>query len=52
VIHYQNGNALSDTPAKYVVVMLGAPGRPMLTPVDEDELEKRAHLRAPRPSAD
>ncbi|MFJ5303197.1 cupin domain-containing protein [Streptomyces sp. NPDC088350] len=51
VIHYQNGNASSDTPAQYVVVMLGAPGLPMLTLVDENELEKRAHLRAPRPSA-
>lgn len=52
VIHYQNGNALSDTPAKYVVIMLCAPGRPMLTLVEEEELSKRAHLRAPRPSAD
>lgn len=52
VIHYQNGNATSDAPAKYVVVMLGAPGEPMLTLVDEQELERRAHLRAPRPPAD
>lgn len=52
VIHYQNGNALSDTPAKYVVFMLCAPGRPMLTLVGDKELDERAHLRAPRPSAD
>ncbi|WP_236584450.1 cupin domain-containing protein [Streptomyces sp. MBT53] len=51
VIHYQNGNATADATAKYVVVMLGAPGEPMLTLVDEEELESRAHLRAPRPPA-
>ena len=50
-IHYQNGNALSDAPAKYIVFMMCAPGQPMLTMVDEEELEKRAHLRALRPSA-
>lgn len=52
VIHYQNGNALSDGPTSFVVTILCAPGRPMLTLVDEEELEQRAHLRAPRPSAD
>jgi quercetin dioxygenase-like cupin family protein len=51
VIHYQNGNALSDAPTKFVVTMLCAPDQPMLTLVEEEELEKRAHLRAPRPSA-
>jgi hypothetical protein len=50
VIRYQNGNALSDAPAKYIVFMMCAPGRPMLTMVDEEEFEKRAHLRAPRPT--
>ncbi|WP_427917301.1 cupin domain-containing protein [Streptomyces sp. cg40] len=52
VIHYRNGSATSDTPAEYVVVVLGAPGEPMLALVDEEELERRARLRAPRPPAD
>lgn len=52
MIHYQNGNALSDAPTRFVVTMLCAPGQPMLTLVDDEELEQRAHLRAPRPSAD
>ncbi|MEU6783292.1 cupin domain-containing protein [Nonomuraea angiospora] len=51
VIHYQDGNALPDAPAKFVVFMLCAPGQPMLTFVDEAELAQRAHLRAPRPTA-
>lgn len=49
-IHYQNGNALSDAPSKFVVVMMCAPGQPMYTLVDEEELKERAHLRAPRPT--
>lgn len=51
VIHYQDGNALTDASTRFVVTMLCEPGQPMLTLVDEEELEKRAHLRAPRPSA-
>ncbi|WP_369034230.1 MULTISPECIES: cupin domain-containing protein [Streptomyces] len=50
VIHYQDGNALPDEPCRFVVTMLCAPGQPMLTFVDEDELAARAHLRAPRPA--
>ncbi|MEV5960033.1 cupin domain-containing protein, partial [Streptomyces sp. NPDC051987] len=50
VIHYQNGNASSEEPAKYIVFMMCAPNQPMLTLVDDEELEKRAHLRAPRPT--
>ncbi|MFG3586015.1 cupin domain-containing protein [Streptomyces sp. NPDC047990] len=49
VIHYQDGNARTDVPCRFVVTMLCAPGTPMLTLVDEDELARRAHLRAPRP---
>ncbi|MET8331078.1 cupin domain-containing protein [Streptomyces sp. NPDC005181] len=49
VIHYQDGNARTDAPCRFVVTMLCAPGQPMLTLVDEDELAQRAHLRAPRP---
>ena len=49
VIHYQDGNALPDARTRFVVTMLCAPGRPMLTLVDDAELAQRAHLRAPRP---
>ncbi|MFI8185743.1 cupin domain-containing protein [Actinacidiphila glaucinigra] len=51
VIHYQDANALSDAPSKFLVTMLRAPGEPLLTFVDADELQERAHLRAPRPTA-
>ncbi|MER5854678.1 cupin domain-containing protein [Streptomyces sp900105245] len=51
VIHYQDGNALSDAPTKFVVTMLCEPGQPMLTFVDEEELKQRAPRRAPRPTA-
>lgn len=50
VIHYQDGNNLTDTRLRFLVTMLCVPGQPMLVPVDEDELKRRAHLRAPRPS--
>ncbi|MFG2881763.1 cupin domain-containing protein [Streptomyces sp. NPDC048297] len=50
VIHYQDGNALSDARTRFVVVMLCAPGKPMLQVVSKEELEQRAHLRAPRPT--
>jgi len=51
VIHYQDGNALTDEPCRFVVTMLCAPGQPMLTFIDEEELAARAHLRAPHPVA-
>ncbi|SEE36708.1 Cupin domain-containing protein [Streptomyces sp. 2231.1] len=51
VIHYQDGNALSDEPTKFAVTMLCEPGQPMLTFVDEEELKQRAPRRAPRPTA-
>lgn len=50
VIHYQNGNASSDAPAKYIVFMMCAQGQPMLTLVEEQELTERAHLRVSRPT--
>ncbi len=50
VIHYQDGNNRTDVPLRFLVTMLCAPGTPMLTLVEEDELAARAHLRAPRPS--
>ena len=50
VIHYQDGNNRDDIPVRYLVTMLCEPGKPMLTLVEEEELGRRAHLRAPRPS--
>lgn len=49
VIHYQAGNSLSGEWSRFVVVMIGIPGAPMLTLVDEAELEARRDRRAPRP---
>ncbi|POX42352.1 cupin [Streptomyces sp. Ru73] len=48
VIHYQDGNASTDTRLRFLVTMLCVPGQPMLVLVDDDELKQRAHLRAPR----
>src|SRR5436309_9764801 len=39
VIHYQAANNVADAWSRFVVVMLGVPGEPMLTLVPEDELE-------------
>ena len=49
VIHYQDGNALSDGVTAFVVTMFGVPGEPMLTIVSEEDLEARKPRRAPRP---
>ncbi|MFJ6687140.1 cupin domain-containing protein [Streptomyces werraensis] len=49
-IHYQDGNALSDRRTEFVVTTMCVPGKPMLELVDEEELKRRAHLRAPRPT--
>jgi quercetin dioxygenase-like cupin family protein len=49
VIHYQAANNLADSWSRFAVVMLCAPGRPMLTLVDAGELERRRDRRAPRP---
>ena len=51
LIHYQAANNLADGWTRFVVVMVGVPGEPMLTLVDADELDARRHRRAPRPSA-
>ena len=48
VIHYQAANHLTDRWTRFIAVMIGVPGKPMLTLVDEAELEARRHLRAPR----
>lgn len=50
VIHYQGANNLADVWSRFVVVMIGAPGEPMLTLVDRAELDARRHRRAPRPA--
>ncbi|MBO0873949.1 MAG: cupin domain-containing protein [Pseudonocardia sp.] len=50
VIHYQSANNLRDEWSRFVVVMVGVPGEPMLTVVPADELERRRDRRAPRPS--
>ena len=49
VIHYQDGNNLADAWSRFVVVMMMVPGKPMVTLVDADELERRRDRRAPRP---
>jgi quercetin dioxygenase-like cupin family protein len=49
VIHYSDANHRDDVACRFVVTMLCIPGQPMLTLVDEAELEARKHLRVPRP---
>jgi quercetin dioxygenase-like cupin family protein len=49
VIHYQDGNNLSDAESAFVVTMFCVPGQPMLIPVSGEELERRRDRRAPRP---
>nr|WP_236056682.1 cupin domain-containing protein [Streptomyces sabulosicollis] len=51
VIHYQDGNNRTDSWSRFLVTMFCAPGQPMLTLVDDEELAQRQHLRAPRPGA-
>ena len=46
VIHYQAANHLADAWTRFVVVMVGVPGQPMLTLVGADELAARRHRRA------
>lgn len=48
VIHYQDGNNRDDIPVRFTVTMLCEPGKPMLTFVDEEELNQRKNRRAPR----
>jgi quercetin dioxygenase-like cupin family protein len=49
VIHYQDGNNLTDAPTRFVVTMFGVPGQPMLIPVSAEELRERRPRRARRP---
>lgn len=48
VIHYQDGNHLTDAKTRFVVTMFCVPGRPMFVPVSTEELEERRPRRAPR----
>ena len=50
VIHYRAANHLSDARSKFLVVMIGIPGEPMLTLVSAEELAERRDRRAPRPA--
>ena len=50
VIHYQDGNNRTDVRSQFLVTMLCVPGQPMLTLVTDEELARRQHVRAPRPS--
>ena len=45
VIHYQDANNRTDTPLRFVVTMIMAPGQPMLVFVDDEELEQRRWVR-------
>jgi quercetin dioxygenase-like cupin family protein len=47
VIHYQAANGLADARTRFVAVMLGVPGEPMLTFVEPGELAARADRRVP-----
>jgi quercetin dioxygenase-like cupin family protein len=48
VIHYQAANNLPDRPSRFVAVMIGVPGEPMLTFVDAEELDARRDRRGAR----
>lgn len=48
LIHYQDANNLDDAETVFVVTAVLPPGADLLTPVSEEELTARAHLRAPR----
>lgn len=50
MIHCQDGSALRDAWTWFIVTMMCAPGKPMLELFSDEELEQRAHLRAPRPT--
>ncbi len=51
-IHYQAANNLADSWARFVVVMACVPGQPMLTFVEQDELDARRDRRHPGPVVD
>ena len=49
VIHYHDGNNLPDAETTFVVTMFGVAGKPMLVPVNAEELDERRDRRAARP---
>ncbi len=50
VIHYQDGNNRTDSWSRFIVTMMCAPGKPMISLVDDEELAQREDRRAPRPA--
>ncbi|WP_394619804.1 cupin domain-containing protein [Lentzea sp. JNUCC 0626] len=50
VVHYQAANLRTDIDSKFVVFMLCAPGVPMMTYLDAEEIADRSHLRVQSPS--
>lgn len=48
VVHHQDGNDRSDVSSRFVVTLVGVPGRPMPELVGEEELVRRRSRRAPR----
>ena len=48
VVHYQDGNNRDDIPMRFTVTMLCDPGKPMLTFLDEEELDRRKSRRVAR----
>jgi hypothetical protein len=49
VIRYQAANHLDDAWSRFVVVMIGVPGEPMLTLVPAAERERRGRRKAAGP---
>lgn len=47
VVHYQAANNVPDAWTRFVVVMVCAPGVPMMTYLTPDEIEQRRGLRHP-----
>jgi quercetin dioxygenase-like cupin family protein len=45
VVHYQAANLRTDIASRFVVFMLCAPDVPMMTYLDEAEVNERRHLR-------
>jgi len=47
VVHWQAANALDDCWTRFIAVMTCAPGAPMLTYLDDDEIARLQHRRHP-----
>ena len=44
-IHYQDANNRTDSPLRFVVTMIMAPGQPMLVFVEDEELKQSGWVR-------